>query len=74
MVICDFHIARPGGQVIIFIRHLPDKEMRHWSLMRMLCCPLRSRFKASSRFPGGTRRLPRLTAALSCSSFRSAVV
>ena len=25
MVIYDLHIARPGGQVVIFIRHLPDK-------------------------------------------------
>src|SRR5207302_512393 len=30
--------------------------MRHWSLIRMLCCPFRSPFNASSRFPGGARK------------------
>src|SRR6266545_710084 len=30
--------------------------MRHWSLTRMLCWPLRSPFSASSRLPGGTSK------------------
>ena len=31
------------------------KQMRHWSLMRMLRWPLRSSFNCSRRLPGGTR-------------------
>src|ERR1700693_2225152 len=45
--------------------------MRYWSLIRMLCCPLRSPESASRRFPGGTRRSVKRAAAWIISSFRS---
>lgn len=40
--------------------------------MRMLCCPRRSPFNASSWFPGGTLKLANSVAACSCKSFRRA--
>lgn len=40
--------------------------------MRMLCCPTRSPFKASSRFPGGTRRSPNRPAISNCRNLRRA--
>lgn len=32
------------------------KQILHWSLIRMLCCPLRFPLSASKRLPGGTRK------------------
>jgi len=40
--------------------------------MRMLCCPSRSLFKASSRFPGGTRRSLNRPAISNCRNLRRA--
>ncbi len=37
--------------------------------MRMLCCPARSRFKASSLLPGGSRKSSNFSAAWSMASF-----
>jgi len=51
---------------------LPDKQIRHWSLMRMLCWPLRSALNASNCFPGGMRRLASSVAAWIWSSLRLA--
>ena len=48
------------------------KQTRHWSLIRMLCWPLRSSRRASSRLPGGTRRLVSSAAACNCRSLRRA--
>jgi len=47
--------------------------MRHWSLIRMLCCPARLPASASSRFPGGTRRDIKSDAASIIHSFLKAV-
>ena len=41
--------------------------------MRIACCPLRSRFKASRRFAGGTRKSLRLLALFNIRSLRRAV-
>ena len=48
------------------------KHSRHWPLMRMLCWPLRSPFKASSWLPGGTFKSWRTADQSSCASLRSA--
>src|SRR5262249_30299685 len=45
------------------------KQIRHWSLIRMLCCPARSPRSASSRLFGGTRRSRRICALFSIRSF-----
>ena len=47
--------------------------MRHFSLIRMLHSPARSPRRRSRRFPGGTRRSSRVTAASSCRSLRRAM-
>ena len=44
------------------------KHTRHWSLIRILHCPLRSPLRASERFDGGDLRSSILVAALSCVS------
>jgi hypothetical protein len=43
---------------------LQVKQMRHWSLMRMLYWPARLPASFSRRLPGGTRRSLMLSAAL----------
>lgn len=43
--------------------------MRHWSLMRMLCWPLRFPFNASSWLPGGIFKLTSVVAACRDNSF-----
>ncbi|MGB7160952.1 MAG: hypothetical protein WBD40_23020 [Tepidisphaeraceae bacterium] len=48
------------------------KQIRHWSLIRMLYCPARSPESFSRRFAGGTRRSATNSAASSMSSFRNA--
>src|SRR6266540_1783026 len=48
------------------------KQIRHWSLIRMLYCPLRSPFRASSRLAGGIRRSSRRRELFSIRSFRRA--
>ena len=41
------------GDLDVFGANLVQrKHTRHWSLMRMLCCPTRFRLSASSRLPG----------------------
>src|SRR6266704_2380257 len=45
------------------------KQMRHWPLILMLYCPLRSPFRASSRLAGGTRRSSRRRELFSIRSF-----
>ena len=44
------------------------KQIRHWSLILMLCCPFLLPFSCSSLFPGGTRKLFKETAAFRTSS------
>ena len=46
--------------------------MRHWSLIRMLYCPLRFPFSFSSLFPGGIRRSSSASAASRIRSLRCA--
>src|SRR5258706_9009835 len=48
------------------------KQMRHWSLILMLYCPLRSPFRASSRLAGGIRRSSKRRELFSIRSFRRA--
>lgn len=50
-----------------------QKQMRHWSLIRILYCPTRFPCSASSRFPGGTRKNWRLLAACNCCNLRNAI-
>src|SRR5215831_12698772 len=45
------------------------KQIRHWSLIRMLCCPARSPRSALSLLFGGTRRSRRICALFSIRSF-----
>lgn len=54
------------------LRPATQGQILHWSLMRMLYCPLRSPFKASSRLPGTAARSLSSTAASSRSSLRQA--
>ena len=48
------------------------KQTRHWSLIRMLCCPFRLPLSASNRFAGGAFRSSSLVAASIIRSFRRA--
>src|SRR6266540_4838612 len=57
---------------VVRIARSHRKQIRHWSLMRMLCSPNRSPASFSSRLPGGTRRSSSVVAASSWTSFRSA--
>ncbi len=50
------------------------KQIRHWSLMRILNCPTRSPPRASRRFPGIALRSEIATAAWIWSSFRFATL
>ena len=50
------------------------KQIRHCWLMRMLWCPARSPFRFSSRFPGGTPRSPKASAASRTTSLRRAIL
>ena len=50
------------------------KQIRHWSLILMLCRPFLLPFNCSSLFPGGTRKLFKETAAFRTSSFILAVL
>jgi hypothetical protein len=38
------------------VLHHPIRNMRHWSLMPIACCPFRSAFDASTRLSGGMRK------------------
>jgi hypothetical protein len=38
--------------------------MRHWSLIRIECCPWRSAESISSRFPGGARDMQHIELSL----------
>ena len=46
------YVAKPSRRTLL----RAGGYSSHWLLTRMLCCPLRSPFKASNRLPGGTRR------------------
>jgi len=48
------------------------KQMRHWSLIRMLCCPDRSPRNISSRLPEGMRESSRVRALFNILSLRLA--
>ena len=48
------------------------KQIRHWSLIRMLHCPLRRPLSGSRRLPG-LAKSPRRVAASSWSSLREAL-
>lgn len=50
-----------------------QKQMRHWSLMRMLNCPARSPFKASKELPGNAARSLIECAASNLSSLKYAL-
>ena len=62
----------PRFQLRARCRHATQKHKRYWSLIRILCWPLRSPERVSRRFPGGTRKSFRSRAVCNHASFRPA--
>lgn len=55
LVVNDLHVLGTGV--------VQWKQIRHWSLIQMLCWPTRSPLGTSGRLPGGTRRASYVVAA-----------
>ena len=51
----------------------PLKQIRYWSFIRILCCPLRSPLRDSKRLPGGIRRSSKDKTESSWSSLQNAI-
>jgi hypothetical protein len=65
-----------GVRMLLFLSmNMPPqmKQMRHWSLIRMLHCPARLPLSCSSRLPGGLRNSSILLVASMSLSFRRAI-